>query len=332
MALIYLPKNNNIAWNDATTKAESRPINIVLGDECKDLRVYEKHGFNAPHHFTSAIATYVSQEKHIENTEEEKKKEEEGELYLPINIIEKETYAFENIKKPYNKHPSRIFKAAKCYTLCIPYPVMLNNKDYPHLAAYHLLDKISENGKCIYYRFVACKKGDIIKPNTPFLLYDKKETSSELIPMLQPMANIDVPVTPDISNNRQQCDEIYLCGTTMPLSKQDIKNKYLSNNEQVYILNNTDNTWYPIRNKNASIPPFRSFVQTSAASTHTNFAFIMEGIDNNNPSGRDQQVIHNIDKGISPFYALDGKYMGNNFDALPGGAIYIVNGKKIYKF
>ena len=31
-------------------------------------------------------------------------------------------------------------------------------------------------------------------------------------------------------------------------------------------------------------------------------------------------------------YTLDGRYVGTDYNALPGGEMYIINGKKFYKF
>ena len=39
-----------------------------------------------------------------------------------------------------------------------------------------------------------------------------------------------------------------------------------------------------------------------------------------------------VTSGRYPFYSLDGRYLGRDYKALPQGNIYIVNGKKFYKY
>ena len=39
-----------------------------------------------------------------------------------------------------------------------------------------------------------------------------------------------------------------------------------------------------------------------------------------------------LKSGRHTFYSIDGKRIGNDYDALTRGQIYVVNGKKFYKF
>lgn len=73
-------------------------------------------------------------------------------------------------------------------------------------------------------------------------------------------------------------------------------------------------------------------VRAPKGTVSAKFAFMVDLNEDNNPTGIDELETGGVESGHHTFYTLDGKAMGNNFDALPKGTIYIVNGKKIYKF
>lgn len=149
--------------------------------------------------------------------------------------------------------------------------------------------------------------------------------------------NVWVPITPediDESDQKDPSKEITFCGTTLEISNKDLKTRYNDTNQKVYLLNNKDHAWYPVKagNTSAWIPPFRGFVRAPKGTVAAKFAFMVDLDEDNNPTGINELETGGVESGHHTFYTLDGKRMGNNFDALPKGTIYIVNGKKIYKF
>lgn len=45
-----------------------------------------------------------------------------------------------------------------------------------------------------------------------------------------------------------------------------------------------------------------------------------------------EAIKSSVTTGKASIYTVDGRYVGNNLETLPSGSIYIVNGKKIFKF
>lgn len=299
--LIYLPKHIQVTEQGE----QSYPVNFVSNGKCKDLRVYERHGFKAIYPFTAETATYVDCD---------------------------DAKQFTDLKKAYNIHEPRKFWGSKCYTLCLPYPVKVKRDGFTDAKAYHLRKQFwGKNGEREIYQFVSFDDNDTIPANTPFLLYGVN--SKEKLPLLQCMQNVEVPITPDIKDKSELKEDLRYYGTTLPISFSKIKDEYSKNNQEVYLLNYQDKTWYPVRNnENAKIPPFRCFIQTGNQQATAKFAVLMENINEKETLHINKQVLNNIKNNIHTFYTIDGKAMGNNFDCLPKRAIYIINGRKIYKF
>lgn len=300
--LIYLPPQIKVEKKEGE---KTHPVNFVSNGTCKDLRVYEHHGFKAIHKFTAETATYVECDD--------------------IN-------QFTDLEKEYNVHEPRKFWGSKCYTLCLPYPVKVKRDGFTDAKAYHLRKQFwGKNGEREIYQFVSFDDNETIPANTPFLLYGVN--SKEKLPLLQCMQNVEVPITPDIKDMSELKEDLRYYGTTLPISFRKIKDEYSKNNQEVYLLNYQDKTWYPVRNnEKAKIPPFRCFIQTGNQQATAKFAVLMENINEKETSHINKQVLDNIKNNIHTFYTIDGKAMGNNFNLLPKGAIYIINGRKIYKF
>ena len=105
--------------------------------------------------------------------------------------------------------------------------------------------------------------------------------------------------------------------------------------KKAYYLNG--NKWWAVQNgvENDYIAPFRCFISspTDAAASRS-FLLVLEG-DDSNVTGIQQlegETAKDIHSGKYPFYSIDGKLMGKDYNKLERGQIYIVNGKKFYKF
>ena len=64
------------------------------------------------------------------------------------------------------------------------------------------------------------------------------------------------------------------------------------------------------------------------------FMMVLDGGENttNSINELENNTNNDIQSGHYPFYTTDGKLAGHDYNALTRGQIYIVNGKKFYKF
>lgn len=85
---------------------------------------------------------------------------------------------------------------------------------------------------------------------------------------------------------------------------------------------------------NDYIAPFRCFISSpTGAVPAKSFLMVLDEEDNNTTGIKslENKTNEDIKSGKYPFYSVDGKLMGNDYNALESGQIYIVNGKKFYK-
>ena len=118
-------------------------------------------------------------------------------------------------------------------------------------------------------------------------------------------------------------------GTTVTIDNEPAANMHAYNLDA--------DTWYPVRTDTPTgyIHPFRCFIQSTTGAAAKNFTMIFD--NGKTPTAIDtvkaaEQAEADMKSGRYPFYTLDGRNMGSDYNSLPQGRIYIVNGHKFYKF
>ena len=207
-------------------------------------------------------------------------------------------------------------------TLYLPYPT-----DLPiGMTAYSLVHK-STNLTDKSFVFTAVPAGQRLEANHPYLVR-VTDGNTHTLPM---MTNVTVPATPDIETSSVQAswdNDWKFYGTTERISNEDAYARH------AYYLAN--NKWWPVQNgvENDYIAPFRCFLASpTGVAPSKGFVMVFEEGDNHTTDIRQLENSTDIDirSGKYPFYTLDGKYMGRDYDRLVRGQMYIVNGKKFYK-
>ena len=208
-------------------------------------------------------------------------------------------------------------------TLYLPYPTDLPNG----MVAYELVNKgIDIDGNKAFF-FSALPHGTRLEANHPYLV----QITDGQNHTLPEMHNVAVPVTPNIETTAVQATasaDWKLYGTTERINNAEAYDK------KAYYLNG--NKWWAVQNgvENDYIAPFRCFVSSpTGAVAAKSFAMVL---DNDHTTAIDvhqleKQTEADIRNGKHEFFSIDGKRMGNNYDSLTPGQIYIVNGKKFYK-
>lgn len=210
-------------------------------------------------------------------------------------------------------------------TLYLPYPT-----DLPAgMCAYTLVKKNvhSDGEKTFVFREVP--QGTRLSANKPYLVRITDGQPHKL-PM---MRNVEVPASPKVDDAGQigiETSDWKFFGTT---EKIDNAAAYA---KKAYYLNG--NKWWAVQDgvENDYIAPFRCFVSSpTGAAASRSFLLVLEGDDDSNVTGIKQlegETEKDIHSGKYPFYSIDGKLMGKDYNKLERGQIYIVNGKKFYKF
>lgn len=216
---------------------------------------------------------------------------------------------------------TRTFSGKDAATLFLPYPTTLP----AGMTAYELKNMKRAGGKSIFV-FAPLPSSATLEANKAYVVRVTDGGSHNL----PEMHNVIVPVTPALASTATlgTADNNWqFNGTT-----QFIPNATAAS-MKAYNLN-VGNTWLPVTtaNTNGHIHSFRAFL-TSPTGTAPAKSFVML-LD-------DGPVITNIDSirkgeadvqsGRYSFYSLDGHNLGRDYNRLPSGNIYIVNGKKFYK-
>ena len=146
------------------------------------------------------------------------------------------------------------------------------------------------------------------------------------------LQNITVPVSPDIN-------------TTAINATNDGNWKFVGTTDRIkhdratalgaYNLNN--NTWLPINDGDANghVAAFRCFIMPTTGTVPAaakSFAIVLEDGDATGINTPKELTENELRSGKLTFYTIDGKRVGNNYDTLKSGDIYIVKGQKFYKF
>lgn len=210
-------------------------------------------------------------------------------------------------------------------TLYLPYPT-----DLPAgMCAYTLVKKgLDAHGdKAFIFREVP--QGTRLSANKPYLVRITDGQPHKL-PV---MHNVEVPVSPSVESAGQigiETGDWKFYGTT---EKIDNAAAYA---KKAYYLNG--NKWWAVQDgvENDYIAPFRCFVSSpTGAAASRSFVMVLDGDDDSNVTGINQlesDTEKDMHSGKYPFYSIDGKLMGKDYNKLERGQIYIVNGKKFYKF
>ena len=216
---------------------------------------------------------------------------------------------------------TRTFSGKDAATLFLPYPTTLP----AGMTAYELKNMQRAGGKSIFV-FAPLPSSATLEANKAYVVRVTDGGSHNL----PEMHNVIVPVTPALASTAAlgTADNNWqFNGTT-----QFIPNATAAS-MKAYNLN-VGNTWLPVTtaNTNGYIHSFRGFLTSpTGMAPAKSFVMVMD----------EGPVITNIDSirkgeadvrsGRYPFYSLDGKNLGRDYNRLPSGNIYIVNGKKFYK-
>lgn len=220
---------------------------------------------------------------------------------------------------------TREFSGISCKTIYLPYSTPLPDG----MKAYELVKENNQN--TTYpggtFRFVQVTSG-LLQANHPYLVR-VTDGGTHTFPELQ---NITVPVSPDIN-------------TTAINATNDGNWKFVGTTDRIkhdratalgaYNLNN--NTWLPINDGDANghVAAFRCFIMPTTGTVPTaakSFAIVLEDSDATGINTPKELTENELRSGKLTFYTIDGKRVGNNYDTLKSGDIYIVKGQKFYKF
>ena len=216
---------------------------------------------------------------------------------------------------------TRTFSGTDAMTLFLPYPTTLP----AGMTAYELKNMKRAGGESLFV-FSPLPSSATLDANKAYVVRVTDGGSHNL----PEMHNVVVPVTPALASTAvlgTADNNWQFNGTT-----QFIPN-VLAASMKAYNLN-VGNTWLPVTtaNTNGHIHSFRGFL-TSPTGMAPAKSFVM--VMDEGPIVTD---INNIRKGEAdvrsgryPFYSLDGRNLGRDYNRLPSGNIYIVNGKKFYK-
>jgi hypothetical protein len=207
-------------------------------------------------------------------------------------------------------------------TLYLPYPTDLPTG----MRAYTLTSKGTDINGDKAFMFSPLPDGTRLQANTPYLV-QVTDGQSHTLPT---MHNVTVPATPNIDNTAVVASndgnwKFY--GTTLKIRNDKAFAK------KAYYLNG--NKWWQVQSgvANDFIAPFRCFISSpTGAVAAPSFFMVLE--DDNTADGikaLETETNTDIKSGKYPFYSVDGKQMGNDYNKLESGQMYIVNGKKFYK-
>ena len=207
-------------------------------------------------------------------------------------------------------------------TLYLPYPTDLPSG----MRAYTLTSKGTDINGDKAFMFSPLPNGTRLQANTPYLV-QITDGQSHTLPE---MHNVTVPATPDIETSAVMASsdgDWKFYGTTLYMNNGKAYAK------KAYYLNG--NKWWQVQSgvANDFIAPFRCFISSPTnAVAAPSFIMVLEDDDTADGIKTLESETHtDIKSGKYPFYSVDGKLMGTDYDQLESGQMYIVNGKKFYK-
>ena len=207
-------------------------------------------------------------------------------------------------------------------TLCLPYPTDLPTGMQAYEFQFKGVDTHGDKAFC----FAPIALGTRLEANKPYLV----RITDGLPHTLPEMQNVEVPVTPTLTSTRQTSvdGDWAFYGTTERMDNAAAyayKAYYLSGNK-----------WWAVQNgvANDYIAALRCFISSPTNATPAK-SFLMVLDDDHTTTDihqleRDTET--DVKSGRYTYYSIDGKRMGTDYEALESGQIYVVNGKKFYKF
>ncbi|VTY09866.1 Uncharacterised protein [uncultured Prevotella sp.] len=207
-------------------------------------------------------------------------------------------------------------------TLYLPYPTDLPTGMRAYTLTRKGLDEHGDKAFC----FTELPAGTRLEAYKPYLVRITDGASHTL----PEMHNVTVPATPDIETSAVMASsdgDWKFYGTTLYMNNGKAYAK------KAYYLNG--NKWWQVQNgvANDFIAPFRCFISSPTnAVAAPSFIMVLEDDDTADGIKTLESETHtDIKSGKYPFYSVDGKLMGTDYDQLESGQMYIVNGKKFYK-
>ena len=231
-------------------------------------------------------------------------------------------HAFIAKKATYNRTFSNVAGKAVS-TLYLPYPTDLPTG----MQAYELTHRGIDAGGDKAFCFSPVPQGTRLAANKPYLVRIT-DGQNHTLPEMQ---NVQVPVTPDIETSALAASsdsDWKFYGTT------EFMGNTAAYAKKAYYLNG--NKWWAVQNgvTNDYIAPFRCFISSPNGTTPAK-SFLMVLDDDHTTTDIHQlenETEQDVKSGRHTFYSIDGKRMGTNYDTLERGQMYVVNGKKFYKF
>ena len=231
-------------------------------------------------------------------------------------------HAFIAKKATYNRTFSNVAGKAVS-TLYLPYPTDLPTG----MQAYELTHRGVGAGGDKAFCFSPVPLGTRLAANKPYLVRIT-DGQNHTLPEMQ---NVQVPVTPDIETSAlvaSSDSDWKFYGTT------EFMGNTAAYAKKAYYLNG--NKWWVVQSgvTNDYIAPFRCFISSPTNATPAK-SFLMVLDDDHTTTDIHQlenETEQDVKSGRHTFYSIDGKRMGTNYDTLERGQMYVVNGKKFYKF
>lgn len=319
----YMP-NYTVVYLPANSTVKAGEENFVVGGTCEKFVVYDAD--TQGRYYSAADKTYdgsrlwVGESKRITpNAPKPENFSMSRGCDYPIQ------HAFTAKTATYS---GRTFAAEKdkVYTLTLPYPATV-----PAGLKAYTLNKKTEHG--LYFLSVDNGK---MEANQPYIIRVVDPTQSLVFGSDN---SVEVPVTTqDIQQTTPAEDGLIFRGTTANIFNAEARNK------NYYNLSNK--IWYPVRTTSEewtgpsaqdAANGFKGFIRSMRAyveapqgvSPAAQFAMMFDDSDDVTAI---EAIKSSVTTGKASIYTVDGRYVGNNLETLPSGSIYIVNGKKIFKF
>lgn len=316
--VVYLPTGT------AFTFAEGEDVNFVKADNtCTLLSIQDGADYEFPNAFKAMKAVY---NKYEPSFTDNNFPYDDGKSFLYKTLdSEKSLSTYRDF--------SGISNGKNCATMLLPYKVTLP----PGIRAYklNLKNKGTTPGTNYteYYLFTSIPEGSTLDANKPYLLRitDGNIHNSSVFTA----ENVDIAAsgTDKVDNTIKPNG---FAATTKGQSFNFVgSTERLANATAVQLdtwLLNTDNAgydvWRPVKDgTTATAAPFRGYIQPiNKAAAAKRFIILMD----NETTGIDGLEQGGTLTGTQRIYTLDGRYVGTDFNQLPGG-IYVIKGKKIVK-
>lgn len=322
--MVYLPPGSTVKPGEE---------NFVVAGKCSKFVVYD--GDTNGRYFSIKDRTYSGDRKWIG---QEKRITPDAPTPENFNMNRGCDY---DIQYPFKAatatYTSRTFEKIrdKTYTICLPYPATVPDG----LRAYKLNKKID-----IGFYFLSVDNGKLAA-NQPYVLRVVNPGGSFTfgIETGEDGTGVDIPATKDANLQQTEMpqDGLAFRGTTTNILNKEARN------HNYYNLNG--GIWYPIKTATETWTGPDSDSAVNQASGFMGFVHSMRGyVVTPEGSGAKFATMFEDSKDINPtainemeeqiqgkqarIYSIDGRYVGTDINTLPSGNIYVVNGKKIYKF